>query len=232
MKTGGLGMLLKKLVKGIVCGNKTLNDFRPESSVELIERLIKDNPQFHLYKGSLTSWAVHPDTLRFLYSLLTPGMSTLETGCGQTTVVFSIAGTRHTCIAPNPGETERVKQYCMQLGLPRNINFVLESSDTALPHNKQISPELDHVLIDGAHGFPAPIIDWHYTASRLRLGGVVAVDDYKMPSVKVLFDFLCGEDEWELIKIIQNTAFFKKLAEPKDIVDWSGQKINAKFPGY
>lgn len=198
----------------------------------LLERLLKDNPQFHYYKGAFTSWAIHPDTLRFLYSMLTPGMSTLETGCGQTTVVFSIAGTKHICIMPDREEAERVQKYCAELGLPKNITFIIKSSDIVLPQGEQIPSELDHVFIDGAHGFPAPIIDWHYTARRLKLGGIVSVDDFKMPSVKVLYDFLCVEEEWELITVMHNTAFFRKLGEPKDINDWSGQKINSTFqPG-
>lgn len=195
----------------------------------LIEKLIKDNPQFHLYKGAFTSWALHPDTLRFLYSMLTPGMSTLETGCGQTTVVFSIANTKHICIMPDSGEAERVQQYCTGLGLAKNITFLLESSDKVLACGDRIPSKLDFVFIDGAHGFPAPIIDWHYTAPRLKIGGIVGVDDFKMPSVQVLHNFLCGEEEWELVKIMHNTSFFKKLREPKDINDWSGQKINSAF---
>lgn len=195
----------------------------------LLERLIKDNPQFHYYKGAFTSWAIHPETLRFLYGLLAPGMTTLETGCGQTTVVFSLAGTKHICIATDQGEIERVQHYCAGLGLGKNITFIMKSSDRVLPHEEQIPSELDHVFIDGAHGFPAPIIDWHYTAYKLKLGGIVSVDDFKMPSVKILYDFLCAEEEWELIRVLQNTAFFRKLKEPRDINDWSGQKINSTF---
>lgn len=198
----------------------------------LLDKLFKDNPQFHYYKGAFTSWAIHPETLRFLYSILTPGMITLETGCGQTTIVFSIAGTKHICIAPDQGEIERVQQYCAGLGLEKNVTFIMKSSDIVLPRDEQIPLELDHVFIDGAHGFPAPIIDWHYTAHKLKIGGIVSVDDFKMPSVKILYNFLSAEEEWELIRVLHNTAFFRKLKEPKDINDWSGQKINSTFlPG-
>ncbi len=60
---------------------------------------------------------------------------------------------------------------------------------------------------------------------------MVAVDDYTMPSVGILFDFLQMEDEWEKVRIVQNTAFFRKLREPfidfED--DWQHQKINLEF---
>ena len=198
----------------------------------LLERLGQDNPQFHMHEGKPTSWAPHLDTLRFLSSELAPSMTTLETGCGQTTVVFAIAGTRHFSVMPSADEAERVRQYCATVGLAENITFVLESSDTALTRNGLVPDVLDVVLIDGAHGFPAPILDWHYTARKLKTGGLLGVDDYKMPSVRILYDFLRNEDEWKLLKISQNTAFFRKLGEPKDLVDWSGQKVNAGFRGW
>lgn len=205
----------------------------PSSGTKLLEKLIQDNPQFHLYHGQLTSWAPHPETLRFLHSLLAPGMSTLETGCGQTTVVFAAAGARHVSVMPNADQAERVEEYCATAGLARTVSFVIESSDVALPRQDGTIPsELDLVFIDGAHAFPAPIIDWHYTARRLKVGGVIGLDDFKMPSVHVLYQFLRAEDEWELVRISQNTAFFRKLAQPKELVDWSGQKINAHFRGY
>lgn len=198
----------------------------------LIERLIQDNPHFHLYKGEFTNWSVHPDTLRFIYGMLAPGMKTLETGCGQTTVVFAIANAKHICVMPDAGEAERVQQYCARLGLENKITFVIESSDEALARDERIPAELDFVFIDGAHAFPASIIDWHYTARRLKIGGILGIDDFSMPSVQILYNFLCTEDEWQFVGIVQNTAFFRKVDEPKALVDWSGQKINAEYPGY
>jgi hypothetical protein len=198
-----------------------------------LEKLIQDSPSFHLHEGALVnSWSVHPDTLRFMYSLLTPGMSTLETGCGQTTVVFAIAGANHTCIMPDAGEAERVRRYCTEIGLEENITFVIESSDRALPRSDLIPSKLDLVLIDGAHGFPMPVIDWHYTAHRLKVGGILVIDDYRMPSVKILYDFVYAEEEWGFVAIVQNTAFFRKVAEPKGPVDWTSQRINSEYPGY
>jgi hypothetical protein len=204
-----------------------------EERSRLLERLIADRPSFHVENGALTnSWSVHPDTLRFIYSLVSPGSTTLETGCGQTTVVFAIAGAHHTSVMPDAEEAERVRTYCAELGVANNLTFVIESSDVALPRGARIPDELDFVLIDGAHAFPGPIIDWHYTARKLKIGGVLGIDDYRMPSVHILHTFLAGEDEWGKVEIVQNTAFFRKLAEPKALVHWNGQNINAAFPGY
>lgn len=149
----------------------------------MIERLIRDNPRFHEYKGRLTSWSVHPDTPRFLFDSLEPGMATLETGFRQTTVVFAMAQTRHACITPSREEVARIRAYCRKIGLAEHIHYITESSDVALPCRFVSPQKLDIVFIDGAHRFPIPIIDWYYTSQRLKVGGLVAVDDYTMPSV-------------------------------------------------
>jgi hypothetical protein len=161
--------------------------------------------------------------------MLIPGMSTLETGCGHTTAVFSIAGTNHICITPDAEEVARIKQYCAGLGLAQNVTFLIDSSDKALPCSTLIPAALDVIIIDGAHRFPFPIIDWHYTTSRLKLGGVVCLDDFNMPSVRILHNFLCVEEEWQLINIMHNTAFFRKINEQNVVGDWKHQKINLPF---
>jgi hypothetical protein len=49
----------------------------------------------------------------------------------------------------------------------------------------------------------------------------VAIDDYLTPSVRILHDFLLGEDEWELIQSFLSlwrrhwgTSFFRRKREP------------------
>jgi len=200
-----------------------------ESDCKVLETFLNECPKFHRYDGVLTNWGIHPETLRFLYTMLTPEMSTLETGCGYSTVVFSIAGTRHTCITPDAEEATRVQRYCAELGLGKNITFLIGSSDDVLKTHDSIPGELDVIIIDGAHRFPFPILDWHYTANRLKPGGVVAIDDFMMPSVHVLYQFLTMEEEWQLVRALHNTAFFRKLREPDSSGDWQHQKINKAY---
>jgi hypothetical protein len=54
------------------------------------------------------------------------------------------------------------------------------------------------VLIDGAHGFPIPFLDWYYTADRLNVGGLLAIDDTEIWTGHVLKMFLMAEPEWKL----------------------------------
>lgn len=192
-----------------------------------IERLISDKPAFHMWPdGTSADWSVAGDVLRFLANLVQPGMNTLETGAGQTTVAFALRGAHHICITPDNGQTERIEAYLKPLDPSGSVRFINESSDTALPAGHGIPVRLDLVLIDGAHRFPFPVLDWYYTQRRVPVGGIMIVDDFRMPSVRVLYDFLVGEDEWELVKAFQVTAAFRRVKETVGELDWADQRIN------
>ena len=193
----------------------------------LIEKIIADQPRFHAWPdGRSANWAVAPDVLRFIFRQLTPDMATLETGAGQTTAAFCIAGTRHVAITPDTEQAEKIRDYLAGLGVACDLTFIPESSDSALPAGRGLPDQLDFVLIDGAHRFPFPILDWYYTQARIPVGGMVAVDDHAMPSVRILYDFLRGEDDWELVKEFPVTAIFRRVQKTEPVLDWVGQNIN------
>ena len=194
-----------------------------------IEEIYNDLPKFHTSAdGSPVSWGISKEILKFIYDNLKPGMETVETGSGNTTVGFAVAGTNHTCVTPSDEESRKIMEYCSKLGIIPNITFLNQSSDIVLPNIQTAKEDLDFIFIDGAHRFPFPIIDFHYTESRLKIGGILGIDDTRIPSVKILCDFLCGENEWKLIKKFRNTAFFKKINKTTG-KDWLGQKINDGF---
>jgi predicted O-methyltransferase YrrM len=193
----------------------------------LIERLIAEQPHLHAWPdGKPANWAVAPAVLRYIVEHLRPGMHTLETGAGQTTVAFAIAGTEHIAITPDRAQADRIRAYLDGLKVPGKVTFIHESSDIVLPSGQGIPERLDFVLIDGAHRFPFPILDWHYTEQRVPVGGIVVVDDYLMPSVGILHDFLVGEEEWEFLKSLQVTSFFRRVRATANVWDWADQKIN------
>jgi hypothetical protein len=193
----------------------------------LMQRLLSERPMFHAWPdGAPADWSVAPDVLRFLATLTKPGMNTLETGAGQTTVAFALAGANHVCITPDRSQAEKIEGYLDTLGAPASVRFIHESSDKALPAGRGIPDQLDIVLIDGAHRFPFPILDWHYSQARVPVGGHMVVDDYKMPSVRILYDFLEGEEEWELVRAFEVTAFFRRVKDTVSVWDWADQRIN------
>jgi len=197
-----------------------------------VERLLEDRPLFHEWPdGKPVSWAVNADVLRFIYENVKSDMATLETGSGHSTVAFALAGARHIAVTPSKSEGKKILEYCASIGLDPDIRFLTEPSDRVLPCSEAIPQALDFVLIDGAHAFPIACIDFHYTEYRLKVGGIMGVDDIFMPSVRILYDFLCAEDDWELVRQINDTAFFrllrKKDAETND--PWISQGINKVF---
>lgn len=196
-----------------------------------LDRLLAERPQLHAWAdGRPASWAVSPDVLRHLHALLKPSMRTLETGSGHSTVAFAIAGTEHICITPAAGEAERIAAYCTGIGVDASrLRFVQRSSDLALPEPGLLPQRLDLVFIDGAHRFPLPCIDFHYTESRIPSGGVLALDDCALPSVRVLHDFLAGEPEWRKARQIGATAFFERVRETVIVSDWQGQAMNRAY---
>jgi len=204
-------------------------DLRAEdsSSRDQFETLIAESPSLHSWPdGRSANWSVAPQVLRFIYDCLEPSWSTLETGAGQTTLAFAIARTRHVCITPDRNEAKLIHAYCDTHGIDHRVTFIHESSDVALASGRDIPETLDFVLIDGAHRFPFPILDWHFTERRLKVGGILVVDDFPMPSVKILHDFLAGEEEWELFKQFQVTSFFRRRRPSVSMWDWADQKIN------
>lgn len=194
---------------------------------QLLEQFLAEKPNFHEWSDG-TAWMVLPDALRWIYDHLCPGMNTLETGAGHSTVVFAVAGTHHICIMPSQEESARITAYCSKLHVGEQLTFLQDSSDTALPCSNLIPPQLDFIFIDGAHRFPFPFIDFHYSASRLKIGGILGLDDTNIPSVKILYDFLCQESDWEKLEKIGKTAFFRKIALPDITDDWQGQNLNKR----
>ena len=80
-----------------------------------LDSLLNANPQLHRDgKGGLTSWSLPHDVLRFIDSKLKPGLDTLETGIGVSTLVFALGRTHHTAIAHHPDEVENVTRYCKE----------------------------------------------------------------------------------------------------------------------
>lgn len=139
-------------------------------------------------------------------------MTTLETGSGASSIVFAGRGSAHTVISPAPDEHERIRLWCDQHGIStERVKFVAESSEAALSAGWTPEP-LDLALVDGAHLFPFPALDWFYTARHLRVGGLVVLDDAFLPSVNMVVRFLRSSPSWEFEGAVSyRTVCFRKL---------------------
>ena len=186
--------------------------------------VLRDPPKPHEDShGGFMVMGLTEGALKFIYENVDESCVTLETGCGLSTVVFALKGSRHTVIAPAPQEFEITRAYCRDRGIPTSqISFVTEPSQRALPGLE--SPPLDLVLIDGSHGFPAPFVDWFYTAGKLKQGGWLIVDDIWVWSCQILRDFLVEQPHWELVNEFEGrTAVFRKIDDGSEWLEWTQQ---------
>lgn len=179
-----------------------------------LQELLRAEPKFHQdASGAPYSWQVSRDVLAFIDAHVGEGSRTLEVGAGVSTVLFALKGATHVCIVPSEDETARIKLFCQRHDVPmERLAFKIDRSDHCLPQ-LQLS-DLDLVLIDGAHGFPIPFLDWHYTADRLKVGGLLIIDDTQLWTGHILKMFLMEEPEWELeVDYPPQSVVFRKVAE-------------------
>jgi Methyltransferase domain len=158
-------------------------------------------------------------------------MTTLETGSGASTLVFAARGAAHTAISPVADEHDRLRRYGASHGIAMDrVRFIAESSHTALLDTWTPEP-LDMVLIDGAHSFPFPTLDWMYTAPHLKVGGRVLVDDAYQPAVNTLARYMRANSAWELETVPgHRTPVFRKLEEVPLSFDWDDHALgHARF---
>lgn len=180
-------------------------------------------PRIH---GSGTEcWGLEWKALDWLERELEAGFNTLETGAGTSTIVFAAAGTDHEAITPAEGERRRIIEECERRQISAaNVSFHIGSSHEVLA-NLPRRP-LDLILIDGAHGFPYPMLDWWYLAPRLRVGGRILLDDCYLPPVAALADFLRADGSWGVAAAPgRRTIVVRKLADSIPAFDWQGEHI-------
>jgi precorrin-6B methylase 2 len=174
-------------------------------------------------------WGLAWAALEWLERNVEPGMATLETGAGSSTIVFAARGATHVAVTPDPAEEERIRSACEALGIDAaGVRFLLGSSHEVLP--AWDGGPLDLALIDGAHGFPYPILDWWYLARHVRVGGRLVIDDAYMPAVGAVVDALRASRAWAVEEAVgQRTVVVRKLADEPPDFDWHGERIGGRL---
>lgn len=194
-----------------------------------LQQVLADPPAAHQDpSGNFFSMSMIHEVLTFIHANIHDHSTTLETGCGSSTVIFALAGAHHTVITPAEHELERIKEYCRERNISTDkVRFTLGLSQWVLPALEL--PLLDLVLIDGCHGFPAPYIDWFYTAGKIKVGGLLVVDDVWVWSCQLLKDVLQEQPEWEIIADFPpRTTVFRKKAEGSEYLEWTRQPYVAR----
>jgi hypothetical protein len=174
-------------------------------------------------------WGLAWAALEWLERNVEAGMQTLETGAGSSTIVFAAKGADHVAVSPDPDEEGRIRTECERRGISGDrLSFRVGSSHEILP---QLEPRpLDLVLVDGAHGFPYPILDWWFLAPQLKVGGRMLLDDAYMPPVGALVDSLRAQPGWEVAETVgYRTVVVRKTAETLPAFDWAGERLGGRM---
>jgi len=207
-----------------------------QRSFKYTESLLPEAYARKLAASEVTCYGIEEGVLRFLAETVSDDSKTLETGAGCSTLVFAIRRAKHTTITPSDTEIRRIKEYAADNGIDLNtVRFVLEPSERYLPRYDEVG--LDLVLLDGKHAFPWPMIDWFFTADRLKRGGWMLLDDAQMRSVAILVDFMSADPAWELVHNFSGkTLGFRKVRD--NVLDvawhmqpWTVKQPIAKYPG-
>jgi Methyltransferase domain len=180
------------------------------TSTPITDTLRSAPPGLH---GAGEYWGLAWSALAWLEENVRPQWSTLETGAGASTIVFAAAGTAHEAVTPDAGEEERIRGRCAELGIDDAcVTFRIGASHEFLARWEP--RPLDLVLVDGAHGFPYPILDWWHVAPHVRVGGTVLLDDAYLPAVSAIVDFARDSEAWRVDDAVSfRTARLTKLTD-------------------
>jgi hypothetical protein len=199
----------------------------PLADCPVTESLRADLPRLH--GGGDEFWGLAWPALAWLERTVSADMTTLETGAGSSTIVFAAAGATHLAVTVDAAEEARIGRECARRGIDTgNVAFLIGPSQEVLA--RRPLPPLDLVLVDGAHGFPYPILDWWHLAPRLRVGGLLVLDDCYMPPVRALVDHLRSRPDWRLVHAPgRRTIVAQKLADEPAPYDWLGGRIGGRM---
>jgi hypothetical protein len=179
--------------------------------------------------GGEEYWGLAWSALSWLEEHVTEEMATLEVGSGASTIVFAAAASQHEAITPDPSEETRIRKSCEERGIDSSrVTFRIGPSHDVLPAWEP--RPLDLVLIDGAHGFPYPVVDWWFIAPHVRVGGLVVLDDAYLPAVGSIVDFVRASPSWKLEPAASfRTALARKLDDTPPAFDAGSEAAHGRM---
>ena len=165
--------------------------------------------------------------------------TSLETGCGASTLVFSHLSARHlVCVRADSAALAAV--WDSGLLRPGSTEFLHGPTQITLPfaaprlRNEAVpGPGLDAVLLDGPHAYPFPELEYYHVYPALRPGALLVLDDVHIPTVRHLFRFLRADPMFRLLETVERTAFFERTDAPTfdPLGDgWERQTLNRAAP--
>lgn len=174
-----------------------------------------------LHAGGEAAWDISQEVLSLIAREVRPGMATLETGAGQSTLAFLEAGADHHAVTPSASEIAAIASAAAARGLdPDRLSLHEGCSQDILPG---LTGDLDFALIDGGHGFPIPAIDWAYIAPRIKPGGMLVIDDVDLWTGRMILDFMKADPAFRLEGVLRGRTAAFRLKERFVLREWTNQ---------
>jgi len=204
---------IQKLIRNCPHLHRRETEISAATSISVLGRRDEDQSCLHRTEDSL---------LEFLRETVKPDHQTIETGCGLSTIVFSVLARHHVCITPNREETDLMLGYLAQNGIDtRKLRVITEDSADALP---SVKDRFQVGLVDGKHAYPWPIIDWFYISDRLLPDGVMVLDDLGLEHIGRLDGFLRDDANWRAAARGRRWAAHRKVGDVRHSV-WHLQPL-------
>jgi hypothetical protein len=203
-----------------------MNTSNQATKTELLKRIAALPGDWH-GAGCLSG-----NVIEAIYDYTTRGRCdfSLETGVGKSTLILSHTSKSHYAFAADfGGSVQKTKES--ELLKPGVVTFVEGRCQQTVPQFGFEKP-IDFALIDGAHAYPFPELDYYYIYPHLREGSILVIDDLHIPTIHHMFRFLRDDDMFDLDRIVDTTAFFRRTAaETFDPLGdgWHLQGYNRRF---
>ena len=141
-----------------------------------------------------------------------PVLRSAETGAGRTTLLLSHLSQDHLVFAADSGES---MSRTRASGLLRTdaVTFIEGPTQVTLP-GYAFSDPLQVVLLDGPHAYPFPDLEYYYFYPQLAAGGLLVIDDTRIPTIGRMLDILKADAMFDLIEVVRDTAFLRRTSAP------------------
>lgn len=135
-----------------------------------------------------------------------------ETGAGKSTLLFSHLSEKHTVFSLDEGRS--LSMVLESPYLRQNVIEVCEGPSQVTLPSYTFADKLQLALIDGPHAYPFPDLEYYYFYPHLDKGALLIVDDIDIATIHNLYRFLRQDAMFELIEVVEKTAFFRRTDSP------------------
>jgi hypothetical protein len=158
--------------------------------------------------------------------------NSMETGSGKSTLLFSHISPNHKVFSVDAGNSiSKVRNSPLFNGA--GVEFIEGPTQITLTSHV-FRQNLQAAFIDGPHGYPFPDMEYYRIYPYLDVGALLIIDDIHIPTIHNLFEFLREDEMFELLEVVETTAFFSRTSAPLFAINedgWWLQNYNKnRFP--